>query len=104
MPVQPTELYEVFGGLILLAVLLLLERRQRYDGQLFWGLTLGYAALRFFNEFARGDFGRGWIWKPYLSLPQGISIVLIGTALIVMHALKKSALRQSCRHDVTNEN
>jgi phosphatidylglycerol:prolipoprotein diacylglycerol transferase len=91
LPVQPTELYEVFGGIVLFIMILLLEKRKRYDGQLFWSFTIGYAVLRFIDEFARGDFGRDWIWKPYLSLPQGMSILFIIIALTMMHVLKSSS-------------
>ena len=94
LPVQPTELYELFGGIILFIMIMLLEKRKRYDGQLFWSFTIGYAVLRFFDEFARGDFGRGWVWKPYLSLPQGMSILFIIVALIVMRVLKRSTVQR----------
>lgn len=56
IPVQPTQLYEVAGNLALLAGLSLFYRWKRFDGQVWWWYVLGYGALRFGIEFARGDY------------------------------------------------
>lgn len=54
--VHPTQLYEAWGSWALaLALFFWLHPRKRYDGQVFVGFVLGYAALRFVVEFFRAD-------------------------------------------------
>ena len=56
IPVHPTELYEVFGNLMIFAGLSALYRYKRFDGQIWWGYVLSYGVLRFVVDFFRGDY------------------------------------------------
>lgn len=53
--VHPTQLYASLGNLALFVVLLLLRRRERFDGFLFLGFIALYVGLRFILEVFRAD-------------------------------------------------
>jgi phosphatidylglycerol:prolipoprotein diacylglycerol transferase len=75
VPLHPTQLYEAGAELLILAVLLLTERRGRpFPGRTFWIYMLFYGISRFIIEFYRGD-PRGAIGV--LSTSQVISLILI---------------------------
>lgn len=54
IPLHPTQIYETFGTLILLGLLLLFEKR-RFPGETFAWYLCGYAILRGTVEHFRGD-------------------------------------------------
>lgn len=55
-PVHPTQLYEAALNLILCGVLSRAFNHRRFDGQIFAGYLLGYAVIRSFTEYFRGDY------------------------------------------------
>ena len=80
---MPVQLFEAGGNLVLMAVLLLLERKFKgRRGLMTGGYLLGYAVLRFVLEFFRYDAERGGFWG--LSTSQWISILLIPVAVIII--------------------
>ena len=82
MPLHPTQLYEAGAELLILAVLLLTERRGRpFPGRTFWLYMLLYAVSRFIIEFFRGD-DRGTVWM--FSTSQFISILLAPLAIVML--------------------
>jgi phosphatidylglycerol:prolipoprotein diacylglycerol transferase len=86
MPLHPTQLYDAGAELIILAVLLITERRgKRFGGRTFWLYMLLYAISRFIIEFYRGD-ERGMIAG--LSTSQFVSIVLIPVSLYMLWKLR----------------
>jgi len=50
---QPTQIYSSISGLAIFAVLVLLYKKKRYDGQIFLITLLLYSIYRFFIEFLR---------------------------------------------------
>jgi len=58
-PVHPTQIYESFVGLALLALLLWQRKHQRFRGQIFFLFAFGYGYLRFLIETLRDDSERG---------------------------------------------
>jgi phosphatidylglycerol---prolipoprotein diacylglyceryl transferase len=79
---HPTQLYEAGAELLILAVLLLTERKGRaFAGRTFWGYILLYGLSRFIIEFFRGD-DRGMIFG--LSTSQFISAVLVPLSLVML--------------------
>ncbi len=55
LPIHPTQLYEVFGLLMIFFLLRMIYRNKKYNGQvLLWYFCL-YGAWRFFDENFRGD-------------------------------------------------
>ena len=84
---HPTQLYETGAELLILAILLLTERRGRYfAGRTFWFYVALYAVSRFVIEFFRGD-ERGSLAG--LSTSQFISIVLVPISVAVLVRLAR---------------
>src|SRR4030042_2435620 len=88
IPLHPTQLYESAGEFINFLILITLRRYKSFDGQLFLTYVLLYSILRFIVEFFRGDIGRGFILYN-ISLSQGISILMLLIASVVLIVLRK---------------
>jgi len=59
LPVHPTQLYESLAGVVLLAGVMAVRRRQARPGQALAVFALGYAVLRYLIEMVRADPNRG---------------------------------------------
>jgi len=94
VPVHPTQLYEMFGALAILGIVLGLRHRAMWRGNLMWVTLLLYAALRFIIEFYRGDI-RAMVGL--LSLNQ---VVCIAFAVVCGAILARSLLRFPMRRGV----
>ena len=74
--VHPTQLYEA-GILIGIAIILLIiKKRQQFEGQLFILYTAMYAVCRTIIELFRGD-NRGYIIDNYISHSQFIALLIL---------------------------
>lgn len=85
---HPTQLYESAGEFINFLILMTLSRYKSFNGQLFMTYILLYSVLRFIVEFFRGDVARGFI-APYLSVSQGISILMFLAGVAGFIALRR---------------
>ncbi len=84
---HPTQLYEAGAELLILAALLISERRGRpFAGRTFWIYTLLYGVARFIIEFYRGD-ERGSLAG--LSTSQFISVVLVPLSVFMLVRLAR---------------
>jgi phosphatidylglycerol---prolipoprotein diacylglyceryl transferase len=86
VPLHPTQLYEACAELLILAVLLLTERKGRpFPGRTFWSYMFLYGISRFIIEFYRGD-ARGLI--DFLGMPlstsQFVSVILVPLSLVML--------------------
>jgi phosphatidylglycerol:prolipoprotein diacylglycerol transferase len=80
-PVHPTQIYESAASLGIAAFLLLwLLPRKRYDGQIFVGFLVLYAAARFLVEILRRDARGGAVG---LSTSQLIGLGLVAAAVVI---------------------
>ena len=72
---------------MIFAVLFLLRRKQRFNGQILASYLMIYALLRSTIEVFRGDIERGFVIDPYLSTSQFISIIIfaLGAFLYIRH-------------------
>ena len=87
---HPTQLYESGAEALILAGLLLFEKRGRpFPGRTFWTYMLVYGLSRFVIEFFRGDRGRGLYFGDAVSLSQVISIVLVPLSLSMLWWLSR---------------
>lgn len=77
---HPTQLYEAGAEAIIFGLLVLLWRHRTFSGQIFASYLMLYAVARFVIEFFRGDPRGGFYFEGALSLPQVISVVLLGVA------------------------
>ncbi|RTZ94185.1 MAG: prolipoprotein diacylglyceryl transferase, partial [Deltaproteobacteria bacterium] len=55
IPLYPTQLISSAMLFIIFFILIFVERRKKFDGQVFWSYVLIYAIARFGIEFLRGD-------------------------------------------------
>lgn len=82
IPLHPTQLYEAGAELLILAILLVTERRGRpFAGRTFWLYMLLYAVSRYVIEMYRGD-PRGFIGM--FSTSQLISLVLAPLSIVML--------------------
>jgi phosphatidylglycerol---prolipoprotein diacylglyceryl transferase len=86
VPLHPTQLYEAGAELLILAVLLLTERKGRpFPGRTFWSYMFLYGISRFIIEFYRGD-ARGLV--DFLGMPlstsQFVSVILVPLSLVML--------------------
>lgn len=90
LPVIPVQLYAVLHGIIIFAVLMVMEKHKKFDGFLFWIMVLLYGAGRFFIESAR-YYDRNFMLGS-ASLSQAISVVLfiVSAAVLAARSLKCS--------------
>lgn len=87
VPLHPTQLYEAGAEALILAILLVSERRGgRFAGRTFWLYMLLYAVSRFIIEFYRGD-PRGSVW--IFSTSQFISLILAPLAVAMLWRLSR---------------
>ena len=84
---HPTQLYESFSMLLVFFLLLWLNKRKRFDGQVILLYALLYSIIRFAIEFVRDD-PRGDILGlttlTGLSTSQLISLVVAAAALVIL--------------------
>ncbi|MDX1628272.1 MAG: prolipoprotein diacylglyceryl transferase [Fulvivirga sp.] len=91
-PLHPTQLYSVFMILSILLVLLLVQRRQQFAGQIFLRYLMLYAIGRSVIEVFRGDLSRGYVIEDLVSHSQFISlIVFLGTLYFYIRIKKRSS-------------
>ena len=89
---HPVQLYESLACLGLFFFLVWLSRRQRFDGQIVLSYALGYAVLRFFIEFFRGDVDRGFVLG-WLSTSQAIALLIVVVGIIIYGERRKRERR-----------
>jgi phosphatidylglycerol:prolipoprotein diacylglycerol transferase len=87
VPLHPTQLYEAGAELLILALLLMTERRGRpFPGRTFWGYMLLYGISRFVIEFFRGD-SRGTVGM--FSTSQFVSLLIIPLSVVMLLVLAR---------------
>lgn len=91
-PLIPTQLLEAgFIFLIMIALLIIKARYQKFYGQLFLLYLILYAIVRSVLEIFRGDVARGFIIDGYLSHSQCIALlVVIVTCYVYVRWSKKN--------------
>ncbi len=95
LPVHPTQLYESLAGVLLLALVFLVRKQQRFRGQVFLAFTFGYGVVRFAIEIFRDDLERG-LWGPFIA-----EHVIIALALLAFGAAFAYGPARSIRADRT---
>ena len=92
LPVHPTQLYEsVFGLFFFLAAQFYLEKKKKFDGELFWIFVLSYGLFRFLTDFIRYYPPREIVLS--LAITQWISIafVIFPTLFLASNRIKKNS-------------
>ncbi len=87
---HPTQIYMVLSNFFLFLILMWLQKRKKFHGMVFLFYIMLYSAFRSGIEFFRGDF-RGDFFFEFLSLSQGIGLVISIFALGLLIKLSRSA-------------
>lgn len=90
---HPTQIYEATACVLLYIALVVLRKRQTFDGQILWTFLGSYAILRTVIEVFRFDEDRGVYLGGSLSTSQIISLVLLTGALTMLPLLRRRAIR-----------
>lgn len=97
---HPAQLYNAVLGFGLFGLLMWLDRKPKYDGFLFAVLLIAEPVTRFFVDLFRyyeASMTLGSLGGMVLSVNQGISIVLIGTGLLLLGWVRNRARQRSPR-------
>jgi phosphatidylglycerol:prolipoprotein diacylglycerol transferase len=92
VPLHPTQLYDAANGLVLFVILVWMQKRKTFDGQVFGCFVFLYSVSRYFIEMVRGD-PRGSFLGTALSTSQGIGMGLAIASLFMLFFLKKGYRR-----------
>jgi phosphatidylglycerol:prolipoprotein diacylglycerol transferase len=87
---HPTQIYMVLSNFLLFLILMGLQKRKKFNGMVFLSYVMLYSAFRSGIEFFRGDF-RGDFFFEFLSMSQGIGLVVSFFALGLLIKLSRSA-------------
>jgi phosphatidylglycerol---prolipoprotein diacylglyceryl transferase len=88
MPVHPTEIYDSLLNFAFYCFLAWLFRRKKFDGQIFATFLVGYAILRSFVEYFRGDYPVHYLGG--IATPaQLISMGIVAVGLTLMFVLPR---------------
>lgn len=83
----PTQIIESLAAFFIFVVLM--NKKKKFDGEIFINYLFYYGGFRFLIEFIRGD-NRGPLLFSVISVSQFISIILIITGMFLYKKLKKS--------------
>jgi phosphatidylglycerol:prolipoprotein diacylglycerol transferase len=90
--IHPTQLYSSLYGLVIFAVLLLLERRRSFDGYTFGFLCMLYGTARFIVDFFRYYESCDKLGG-VLTLSQLLSLVLVVTGVVLVVYLPRKRVK-----------
>ncbi len=79
---HPTQIYSVISNLIIFGILVMIQKYEKFNGMIFLIYVMLYSIFRSIIECFRGDFRGNFIF-PFLSLSQGIGIIVFIISLII---------------------
>jgi phosphatidylglycerol:prolipoprotein diacylglycerol transferase len=88
-PLYPTQLFDIVVNLTILGVIFLVQKKQKFDGQLFLIYLMMYAVGRSIVEMYRGDDARGFLFDGAVSHSQFIAACIIVISLVVWEKWSK---------------
>ncbi len=88
-PLYPTQLFDIAINIVILIVLYLVSKKQRFAGQLMLIYLMLYAVGRSINELFRGDEERGFLFNGHVSHSQFIAVVIFAICIAVWLRWKK---------------
>lgn len=89
-PLYPTQLFDITVNLIILVTVFILEKKKKFEGQLFLVYLMMYGVGRSIVEMYRGDEARGFLFGGLLSHSQFIALCIIVISLIVWRRWSKT--------------
>jgi phosphatidylglycerol:prolipoprotein diacylglycerol transferase len=94
IPVHPTQIYDSALNLGFYFFLAWLYRRKKFDGQIFAVYLIGYALIRSFVEYFRGDYPVHYLGG-WATPAQVLSIGIIAGGLLLLFLLPRPEPRQT---------
>ena len=94
VPLHPSQIYESAGEFLNFMLLIMIRRRQSFDGQIFFLYIMNYSIIRTIVEMFRGDEVRGFIF-PGISISTGISVLMFVSSAVMLLKLKKEGPGES---------
>ncbi|MBI5102859.1 MAG: prolipoprotein diacylglyceryl transferase [Nitrospirae bacterium] len=85
---HPSQLYESAAEFLNFLILVMVRKRQSFNGQIFFLYLINYSVIRVVVEQFRGDEVRGFI-VPGISISTGISILMFAFGAVMFFILKK---------------
>jgi len=92
-PLHPTQLYAAFSGFIIFVVLMFLNGRKQFQGQVFIWFLILHSTARLFMERFRGD-ERGLIQGTEMSITQLITLLVLFGAVVALFVFKSKSQKQ----------
>lgn len=77
VPLYPTQLFDIGVNLLILILIYFVEKRKKFNGQLFLIYLAMYAVGRSIVEIYRGDEARGFVFDGALSHSQLIAVFIV---------------------------
>ncbi|MBW2149236.1 MAG: prolipoprotein diacylglyceryl transferase [Deltaproteobacteria bacterium] len=93
-PLHPVQLYSSLNAFLIFLVLMVIRKRQSFEGQVALSYVFIYALTRFVLEFYRGD-PRGFVLGGALSTSQFLGLLAAPIAAILWWRGRRNALRRS---------
>ncbi len=88
IPLHPTQIYSSISGFVIFAVLLVLQSKRRFDGQVFLWFLILHSTARLFIERLRGD-DRGILLGGEMTVTQLTTLLVLFSAIIGLNILRK---------------
>jgi phosphatidylglycerol:prolipoprotein diacylglycerol transferase len=86
-PLHPTQLYAAFSGFIIFVILMFLNAKKQFQGQVFIWFLILHSTARLFMERFRGD-ERGLIAGTEMSMTQLLTLLVLLGAVAALFVLK----------------
>ena len=90
IPIHPTQLYAAVIGFIIFLVLMALNARKKFEGQVFLWFLILHSTQRLLVERFRGD-DRGLIPGSEMSITQLVAVLVLLSAVVMIFVLKSKA-------------
>ncbi|MGN0506005.1 MAG: prolipoprotein diacylglyceryl transferase [Lachnospiraceae bacterium] len=90
LQVHPVFLYEIIWNVVLFILLLVVNCRKKFSGQIFSIYLFGYGMIRFLTEFIRVDAARTRMPRTWFTWGHiaSAAVMIAGIVLFVLHYLK----------------
>jgi len=89
-PLYPTQLFDIAVNVIILITVIILQKKQKFDGQLFLVYLMMYGVGRSIVEVYRGDEARGFLFGGAISHSQFIALCIVVICAVIWRRWSKS--------------
>ena len=90
-PLYPTQLFDIAVNVIILITVLIIQRKKKFEGQLFLIYLMMYGVGRSIVELYRGDEARGYVANSSVTHSQFIAAIIIAICIAFWYKWSKSS-------------